>query len=102
MLGSLTHHKDAAYERIKMPEEQKTINWPSVLTTAVSTLVATIVVGAAVMVWNKTVNIDNDIANAKSTGHLLRMRRRSLCRYAALPHVHDRRWRSKCSALPNR
>ena len=47
-----------------MADEQKTINWASVLTTAVSTLVATIVVGAAVMVWNKTANIDEDIATA--------------------------------------
>ena len=47
-----------------MPEEEKTINWNSVVTNAVSTLVAAVFVGAAVIVWNAATTIDERIENA--------------------------------------
>ena len=54
-----------------MADEQKTINWSSVVTNAVSMLVATVFVGAAVIVWTAATTIDEKIndatANIKAT-----------------------------------
>lgn len=44
-----------------MANEQKTINWNSIVTNAVSTLVAAVFVGAAVVVWNAATTIDERI-----------------------------------------
>lgn len=43
---------------------QKSINWNSVVTNAVSTLVAAVFVGAAVIVWNAATTIDAKIGTA--------------------------------------
>lgn len=40
-----------------MKEEQKTINWNSVVTNAVSALVTAVFVGAAIIVWNAATTI---------------------------------------------
>lgn len=47
-----------------MPEEQKSINWNSVVTNAVSTLVAAVFVGAAAIMWNSATTIGTQITAA--------------------------------------
>ena len=47
-----------------MPEEQKGIDWNSIVTNAVSTLVAAVFVGAAVIVWNSATTINEQIEDA--------------------------------------
>ena len=44
-----------------MADEHKTIHWNSVITNAVSTLVAAVFIGAAVIVWNAATTIDSRI-----------------------------------------
>lgn len=47
-----------------MAEESKAINWNSVVTNAVSTLVAAVFVGAAIIVWDAATTIDTKIEAA--------------------------------------
>jgi len=47
-----------------MADEQKTINWNSVVTNAISTLVAAVFVGAAFIVWTAAMSVDDKINTA--------------------------------------
>ncbi len=45
-------------------DEPKTINWNSIVTNAISTLVAAVFVGAAIIVWTAATTIDEKISTA--------------------------------------
>jgi predicted RNA-binding protein with PIN domain len=89
-----------------MADEHKTIHWNSVVTNAVSTLVAAVFVGAAVIVWNAATTIDtrieiatNDIkenqGTLQNTQGDLRASQKTLTDEIASLHAEIRRLKSQ-------
>lgn len=82
-----------------MAGEQKTINWNSIVTNAVSMLVAAVFVGAAVIVWNAATTIEDKInaatANIKENQGDLQAQYKTMTGEITSLHTEVRKLRSQ-------